>query len=89
MTTRTTEKTIQFQCAFRLPGLDQPQPPGTYRVITDEEELHGLSFVVYRTVFASLQLPALGTPSACIQHVPISLDDLDACVRDDRLYAGT
>ena len=89
MTTRTTQSNVQFLSAFRLPGFAQAQPPGTYRVTTDEEELHGLSFVTYRTTLASLQVPALGIVSNCISHVPISLDDLEACVRDDRLTACT
>lgn len=84
---RTRSSTVQFQSAFRLPGSARPHPPGTYRVITGEEEVRGLSFVAWRTVFAQLQLPALGTPASSCDHVPVSIDDLEACVCHDRLMA--
>lgn len=84
---RTRSSTVQFQSAFRLPGSPRPHPPGTYRVITGEEEVRGLSFVAWRTVFAQLQVPAIDTPAASIDHVPVSIEDLEACVCHDRLYA--
>lgn len=85
MSTRTTHRNFQFQSAFRLPGLARDNPPGVYHVTVEEEEMHGLSFVAYRTVLAHLQIPALGTTAGSIEHVPICMDDLEDCVLDDRL----
>lgn len=84
MMTRTCQAKVQFLHPFQLPGLDGPQPAGTYRLITDEEELSGLSFTAYRTVLALLQLPALGRPALTTRRVPIDLDDLDASICADR-----
>jgi hypothetical protein len=84
MMTRTCQAKVQFLHPFRLPGLAGPQPAGTYRLITDEEELSGLSFTTYRTVLAQLQVPALGRPGLIIRMVPIDLDELDACICADR-----
>jgi hypothetical protein len=84
MMTRTCQAKVQFLHPFRLPGLDGPQPAGTYRLITDEEELSGLSFITYRTVLAMLQLPALGRATLSTRTVPIDLDELDACICADR-----
>ena len=45
---RTTETTITFRCPFTLSALDKVEPAGTYRVVTEEEEIGGLSFVAFR-----------------------------------------
>lgn len=84
MVTRTCQAKVQFMNPFRLPGMKGPQPPGTYRLITDEEELMGLSFIAYRTVQAMLQFPAIGRDARASRMVPVSLDDLDACICADR-----
>jgi hypothetical protein len=84
MMTRTCQAKVQFLHPFRLPGLAGPQPAGTYRLITDEEELSGLSFTAYRTVLAQLLVPALGRPGLTTRMVPIDLDALDACICADR-----
>jgi hypothetical protein len=36
---RTTETTVTFTCAFSLPEFERPQTAGTYRLVTDEEEI--------------------------------------------------
>jgi hypothetical protein len=45
MAVRTTETTVTFRHPFTLTSLDGPQPAGTYRLVTDEEEILGLSFL--------------------------------------------
>jgi hypothetical protein len=59
MLTRTREATVTFVRPFRLAELDAPQPAGTYRVVTDEEEILGLSMLAYRRVATALHLPAI------------------------------
>ena len=42
---RTTETAITFRRPFVLTTLDSAQPAGTYRIVIEEEEIPGLSFV--------------------------------------------
>lgn len=84
---RTRTSTIQFKSPFHLPGSPRPHPPGVYRVITADEEVRGLSFVAWRTVKAHLQVPALGSPAQHFDHVPVTIEDLEACVCHDRIMA--
>ena len=39
MTDRTTSRTITFRFPFTLPGMAEPHAPGTFEVMTDEEQL--------------------------------------------------
>lgn len=48
MSTRTTETTVTFERHFKLITLEERQPPGTYRVVVEEEERLGVSFPAYR-----------------------------------------
>lgn len=59
MLTRSREATVTFARPFRLPELDALQPAGTYRVVTDEEEILGLSMLAYRRVATALHVPAI------------------------------
>ena len=84
MMIRTQQATMTFHHPFQIPGLDGPQPAGSYRLITDQEQLHGLSFITYRTIIAFLQVPALGASRLTVRQVPINIDDLEACMCADR-----
>jgi hypothetical protein len=61
--TRTTETTITFRRPFSLTEIDGLQPAGTYRVVTDEEEILGLSFLALRRTATMLHTPAVSTSS--------------------------
>jgi len=65
---RTTETEVTFIKSFILTGMASPIPPGTYRVVVDEEEIGGLSFIAYRRTATMLHLPALAV-SALPRHV--------------------
>ncbi len=56
---RTTETTITFSRPFTLTGFDRWQPAGTYRLVIDEEEILGLSFVAYQRKATMLHIPAV------------------------------
>ncbi len=60
MESRTTEASVTFKHAFSLTGFDVPQPAGTYRVVTEEEQIQGLSFLAYLRVATLLHTPAIG-----------------------------
>ena len=52
---RATHDMITFEHLFTLGGLDGMRPPGTYMVITEEEEITGLSFLAWRRMFLSIR----------------------------------
>jgi hypothetical protein len=45
MSIRTTETKVTFHRPFTLAALDGSQPAGTYRLVVEEEQIPGLSFV--------------------------------------------
>ena len=63
MTTRSKEITLTFSKAFALSEVDRPLPAGTYRVVVDEEDIPGLSFLAFRRIATMLHVPALSAPA--------------------------
>lgn len=61
MTIRITETTVSFRHPFMLAPFDRPQPAGTYRLVIDEEEIQGLSFLAYRRTATMLHTPAISS----------------------------
>lgn len=62
MSTRTTETTVTFTRSFVLTAVDGIQPPGTYRLVTEEEQIPGLSFAAFLRRATMLHLPADPAP---------------------------
>ena len=82
---RTTETMVTFRHPFMLAALEAMQPAGTYRVVTEEEEVPGLSFTAFRRVATMLHLPALSTTSGTHQVVNLDPAEWTALVAaDDR-----
>jgi hypothetical protein len=63
MTVRTTETRVMFAHPFKLTSFDEAQPAGTYRLVIDEEEIPGLSFLAFRRTATMLHAPALSSAS--------------------------
>ena len=80
---RTTETAITFRHPFVLTALDAPQPAGTYRLVIEEEEIPGLSFVAFRRTAMLLHLPALATTSGRHQVVQVDPVEWAAVVEAD------
>lgn len=78
MTTRSRETTFAFAHAFHLSALDAPQPPGRYLVVTEEDEIDGLSFQAFHRTATLLHLPAQGVASAIRQVVTVDPEELAA-----------
>ncbi len=76
MSARTTETTVTFRRPFTLAALDGAQPAGTYRLVTEEEQIPGLSFVTFRRVATLLHLPAIPLPGGTRHVVSILPDEL-------------
>jgi hypothetical protein len=96
MASRTTETTVTFERPFLLPPIEALQPAGIYRLVVDEDEVQGLSFLAYRRTATMLSLPAIaagGGPSHAggpshvggpSQVVTIRPEDLEAALARDR-----
>jgi hypothetical protein len=84
MSDRSTETTVTFRHPFRLAALDGAQPAGTYTVVTDEEEILGLSYVAFRRTATMLHIPALGAPRTRTEVVCIDPLELTAALIADR-----
>jgi hypothetical protein len=80
MTTRSRETTLTFSKAFALSDVDRPLPAGTYRVVVDEEDITGLSFLAFRRVATMLQVPALSASGRPIEMFLVNPDELAAAL---------
>jgi hypothetical protein len=76
MLRRTRNQTLTFNKAFVLTGVDQLLPPGSYRVVTDEELIEGLSFPAYRRVATMMFVP--GANGSSLEMVSIDPAELQA-----------
>jgi hypothetical protein len=80
---RSSRDMVTFHHPFKLPALDTEQPAGTYMVLTEEEEIPGLSFLAWRRVATQIHLPAIGRETGQEQVVTIDPKELaDARTRD-------
>lgn len=80
---RSSRDMITFHHPFTLAGLDAEQPAGTYMVLTEEEEIPGLSFIAWRRVATQIYLPAIGLEAGQEQVVTIDPRDLAEARRRD------
>ena len=80
---RSTHDMITFRHAFTLGELDSAQPAGTYMVVTDEEEIPGLSFLAWRRIATQIYLPAIGGPSRQEQVIDIDPRTLAIAMKRD------
>lgn len=80
---RSSRDLITFHYPFRLSGIDTEQPPGTYMVLTEEEEITGLSFMAWRRVATQIYLPAICQETGQEQVISIDPKDLAEARRQD------
>lgn len=88
MAIRTIETTVTFQRSFDLTAIEERQPPGVYRLIIDEDEILGISFLAYRRVATMLQTPALSARGGPVQSHLVDRADLEAALEADRKAAA-
>lgn len=67
---------VTFAQPFTLKGVDRLLPAGSYRVVTDEELIEGVSFPVYRRLSTVIFVPA--TSASSVEMVGIDPQDLEA-----------
>jgi hypothetical protein len=83
MIARSLSKTVVFNRPFLLKGVDRTLPAGSYRVVTDEELIEGISFPAYRRVATMIFVPALTHGTSSIEMVTIDPLDLEAALGRD------
>lgn len=83
---RTTDLTVTFKHPFDLASLPGPHPAGTYRVVRDETEIEGLSFLAFRSE-TFLYFPSLQVSSEPREVVPVRGEDLEAAIASDNARA--
>ena len=89
MQDRITRRLVVFQHPFSLPGVEGERPAGTYAVETIEAPIDGLSFLAYRRVSTTIELPSDIAAMISRQVVEIEPLDLEAAEkRDVALQAG-
>jgi hypothetical protein len=84
MSARTIDSTVTFLNEFNLSHLDGPKPAGTYRLVTVDEEVPGLSFVAYRRTYTMLHVPALDSGQGKTQVFSVDRDELESALRADQ-----
>jgi hypothetical protein len=84
MAGRTTRWSVTFLQPFSLADIDGIQPAGTYRIQTVDVSLDNLSFLAYRRVSTTIELPSVGTASLRRQVMIIDPLELEAAVTRDR-----
>lgn len=83
MTERTNEATITFRRPFTLASVGTPQPAGTYRLVTDEEEVLGLSFLAFRRTATMLHLPVISARNGFEQVFRVEPAEIKAALEMD------
>jgi hypothetical protein len=78
-----TETTVTFMRPFSLASFDAVQPAGTYRLVTEEEEITGLSFPAFRRLTTTLHTPAVSVLARLRQAFPVDTADLEAALEAD------
>jgi hypothetical protein len=76
MIARSSSKIVSFTKPFLLRGVDRVLPAGSYRVVTDEELIEGLSFPAYRRVSTMIFVPGqsrYGTSEEMVTVDPVDL----------------
>lgn len=84
MSIRITKDMITFGRPFTLSTLDGVQPPGTYRVVVEEEEISGTSFIGFHRIATRLYLPAINSARASFEVFQVEPAELAAALELDR-----
>lgn len=81
MTERVARESVTFAKPFFVEGVDRTQEPGTYKVEIVEELIENLSFLAYRVVSTSIELPVAGGGAHSRQLVRINSALVRAALR--------
>ena len=82
MPERVARESVTFAKPFFVEGLDRTQAAGTYKVEIVEELIENLSFLAYRVVSTSIELPVAGGGAHSRQVVRINSALVRAALRN-------
>ena len=82
---RTVTTQVTFRHPFRIDGIAEPQPAGTYIVETEEEQLQAVSFVAWRRLETAIHLPRQPGGPMIDQVVTVDPKALEASLALDTL----
>jgi hypothetical protein len=83
MQDRITRRLVTFLHPFSLGGVEGEQPAGTYEIETVEAPIDCLSFLAYRRVSTTMDLPSNLAAMRARQRVDIDPRDLEAVEKRD------
>jgi hypothetical protein len=82
---RMTRKTVDFKHPFSLAGIGHMLAAGTYLIETHEEMIEGLSFVAFRRVSTTIEIPDKMYGRTSRQIVAIDPTNLEAAQKLDEI----
>jgi hypothetical protein len=74
---------VTFSRPFSLSDLDGIQPAGTYRIQTLDVTLDSLSFLAYRRVSTTIELPSVGVARSRRHVIAIDALELETALNRD------
>ena len=83
MLTRTTTSTIVFRRPFHIAWIDHAFPAGSYEVVTEEEQLDGISFLAYRRLQTYIYRQSTGDRLGLEPTYDVDPEDLAAALAQD------
>ncbi len=89
MMERTTTTTAVFEHPFMLGTGEEPFPAGTYVIETEEELIPGLSFLLYRRVRTTINVPIAREIHTALQALVIDPNELEKALQLDAASART
>ncbi|MCW1917519.1 hypothetical protein NX862_02005 [Rhodobacter sp. KR11] len=79
---------VKFAHPFHLPGHPQIFDPGSYRVLVEDEQLHGLSFEALRRISTHLMIEGHGAHPGRTELHATTPEDLAAALHSDQTPAA-
>jgi hypothetical protein len=85
MMNRTVTTQVTFRHPFRIDGIAETQPAGSYIVETEEEQLQAVSFLAWRRLETAIRLPRHAGGPMIDQVVTVDPKALEASLVLDAL----
>ena len=85
MTIRTTRSTMVFKQPFKIQHFDHALPAGSYEVVTEEEQLHGISFLAYRHLQTYFYRQSSANQKGIQQSYDVDPEDLAVAFARDEM----